>query len=787
MMMRYTRSAAAWAEALPVGNGRLGAMVHGGHPTETIGLNEDTFWSGPGDLTPPEVPPGLLAEVREHIDAGRSVAAGELLRATQGADVEAYQPVGELRIIDLRPDEGAVEHERGLDLRDGVAWTRHENTSQEVLASAEYQVIVVRLESGDPRGLDVELDLRTPQPRAQLTPCGDDGLALLLAAPRHVVPWPRTDGVTFDDDDRASIRAAALVVVEPDGPGHVSLRDGPVLAVRGAAAATVFIAVRTGFEGWDRPPGRDAEQCLIACARDVAAARITGWEAIRAAHVAEHRALMDRVGLHLDTPAPPDLSVDVRLAAPTPDDGLYALAFTLGRYLLAASSRPGTQPANLQGIWNGQVTPPWNSQYTVNINLEMNYWPAEVTALPECHQPLLRTIGELAQAGRTTARAVYGARGWACHHNTDLWRITGPVGMGHCDPMWAQWPLGGVWLCAHLAEHWRFGRDLGALADAVPIVAGAARFALDLLVEDGDGSLVTSPSTSPENQFSTADGPASVVAGSAMDLTLIRELFEFVLEADAALRSAGRPQADRGVVDEVRAALPRLAPLRVGAHGEIMEWSAERTEVEPHHRHLSHLAGLYPGRSIARDPALHAAARRSLERRGDAGTGWSIAWKVALWARLGDGDRAYRLLGRYLTPVEPDSPIGGDGGVYRSLLCACPPFQIDGNLGITAAIAELLVQSHLMHEDLPLIDLLPALPSRWHTGRVTGLRARGAITVEELAWKDGVMISAVLTATADTTVAARWRDSTGAYRIERLALTTGNRTSLPIPRRNHET
>jgi Glycosyl hydrolase family 95 catalytic domain/Glycosyl hydrolase family 65, N-terminal domain/Glycoside hydrolase family 95, C-terminal domain len=787
LILTYAEPASAWEEALPVGNGRLGAMLHGGHVTERIGLNEDTFWSGPGNVAQPVVAPGLLDDVRRLVRDGRYAAAGQALRATQGADAEAYQPIGDLEITFGAGVEPGQGYRRTLDLRDGIAAVQRlgvgRRLRQEVLASVAYQIVAVRLVADEPGGLDVELRWTTPQPRATVRADAADGLALLLAAPRHVVPWPRRDGVLPDDDEQRSMRAAALLRASAEGAGSsvtVEQRtDGPVVVVRSASAATVYVAIRTGFEAWDVASTRTAQECLAQCALDVAAAQTAGWGEVRAAHVADHRAVMDRVRFTLDGPSPGDeLDTGERLArraAGEPDEQLPVLAFAFGRYLLAASSRPGTQPATLQGIWNSHVSPPWNCQYTTNINVEMNYWPAETTDLADCHEPLLRLIAELARAGRKTAQAIYGARGWTCHHNSDLWRITVPVGLGHGDPMWSQWPMAGAWLALHLAEHWRFGRDRRFLtATALPIAVDAARFVLDLLVEDADGRLVTSPSTSPENQFLTGEGPASVVAGSAMDLTLARELFTFILEAAADLRAAGEQieSGDQAGIAEVRATLPRLAPLRVGDDGRILEWSAELPEVDPHHRHVSHLVGLYPGASLTADQRLLAAARRSLQRRGDDGTGWSIAWKVGLWARLGDGTAGHRLLGVYMTPVTPVEGRFTGGGVYRSMLCAHPPFQIDGNFGVTAAIAEMLVQSHLTDDGVPVIELLPALPPAWRSGQVCGLRARGAVTVDSLTWNNGVVTSAKLRATADTTIQVRWRDGDGA-RQRRQALARG--------------
>ncbi len=777
--LHYTRPAEIWAEALPVGNGRLGAMIHGTRPVERINLNEDTFWSGPADASVPQVSPELIAAVREHVRDGRHVAAGEALRATQGADAEALQPVGDLLIefvggsgdqtADGQLGEGAA-YRRSLDLRDGVAvveWGEAgHRVRQQVLASAQDEVIVVRLETDDPYGLRVNLRLATQQHRAEVR-AGDDGtsLALMLAAPRHVVPWPSTDGVIDEDDDRRSIRAAALLQVEADGVVSTEAGDDsePFIAVRGAQAVTAYVAIRTGFAGWESEPVRDSGQCLAEAVQDVQTARADGWEKIWEAHVTEHRALMDRVTLDLLCDVP-DLPTDQRLARRADgesDAHLSALAFAFGRYLLLASSRPGTQAATLQGIWNAELTPPWNCEYTVNINTEMNYWPAETTALPECHEPLLRLVADLSEAGRPVAQGIYAARGWTCHHNTDLWRIAGPVGAGNGDPMWSQWPMAGAWLCTHLAERWRFGRDVAFLAAvALPVALDAARFVLDLLTEDAEGRLVTSPSTSPENQFATADGPASVDQGTAMDLTLARELFGFVLEGAEEVLAVGVPltEADTATIEQVRGALERLAPLRVGSRGQLLEWSV--------------------------DPVLREAARRSLEERGDAGTGWSLAWKVALWARLGDGAAAHRLLDRFLRPLLPDAesehdadPMSG-GGVYRSLLCAHPPFQIDGNFGVTAAIAELLVQSHAVEGGVPIIDLLPALPPQWPQGRVAGLRARGGVTVTELTWSQGAPTAIAVEAHTSTCVELRWRDVEGRQQARRLEFTAGERATV---------
>ncbi len=732
----YRQPAEAWTEALPLGNGRLGAMVFGGVARERLQLNEDTlFAGGPYDPSNPEAL-AALPRVRELIAAGKYAEAQDLAQKKMMArpmSMPSYQTVGDL-ILTFSPSSFADDYRRELDLdtalsavrfrRDGVEYLR------ETFVSAVDQVLVMRITADKPGAVSFRAAFETPMPGAVLA----DGDALVLDGKntsQHGIP--------------AALRFEARARASAQG-GAVQMRDGEIV-VEGADSALVLVAIATSFKRFDDVSADPAAKARA----QLAAAAGKSYGELFEAHVADHRRLFRRVSLALgETEASNQpTNVRIRMSQTSNDPQLATLYFNYARYLMISCSRPGAQPANLQGLWNDKLSAPWGSKYTININTEMNYWPAEPTNLAECVQPLVAMVKELAITGARTARVNYGARGWVAHHNTDLWRASAPID----GAKWGMWPTGGAWLSKHLWDHYDYGRDRAYLSDVYPLMKGAAEFFLDTLVKDPTGRfLVTSPSISPENDHPHG---GSICAGPAMDSQILRDLFANCI---AAAEILGRDADFRKACAAARAQLP---PDRIGKAGQLQEWMEDwdMEAPEPDHRHVSHLYALFPSEQITvrRTPALAAAARKSLELRGDLSTGWAIAWRINLWARLREAEHTHSVVKLLLDPSR----------TYPNMFDAHPPFQIDGNFGGANGILEMLLQC-VDGE----IDLLPALPRAWPTGAVRGVRARGGFELD-LEWRDGALVSALVRGKPGGEARLRYGE-----RVRRIRVARGRQVSV---------
>ena len=707
----YNKPASIWEEALPIGNGRLGAMVYGIPSVDTIQFNEDTFWAGGPDTLTKSGTYKVLPEIRNLVFQGKYKEAADLTNEKFiGPSLMPYLPMGDV-IINMKGHEHFTNYRRELDLRTAIAKTEYEVEGtkfiREVFSSPVDQAIIIHLETKGKQKLNFAVSFKNDV-GAKSIAVGNSVLQLSGKAP-------------MKKGREGKVQFTSLLKIR-NNSGTTEVKDSTIV-ISGASSVDLILTAATNFKSY-KDLSIDHKK---KCEEYQEAILKKSYSQIKRDHIEKHQELFNRVDLNLPRTQNSSLPTDERLKAfqNSPDPDLIALYYQFGRYLLMSCSEPGGQPANLQGLWNNKVSPPWDSKFTTNINLEMNYWAANSSNLSECAMPLYSFLKDLSEAGKITARNDYNANGWVLHHNTDIWRSTHPID----GAAWGIWPTGGAWLCTNIWERYRFSLDQSFLRQYYPVMKGSARFFVETLVEyPGKGWLVTCPTISPENRI--FPGNISICAGSFIDNELIKDLFSQCISACKIL------DIDKSFADTLKSILPRLAPNQIGKGGYLQEWLEDWDMKVPElrHRHVSHLYGLFPGNQFTKEqtPDLWNACKKTLEIRGDAGTGWSLAWKINLWARLYDGEHSFKIL-KTLLKLTRAQGYAGAGGTYPNLFDACPPFQIDGNLGAVSGINEMLLQSQNNE-----INLLPALPKELNTGSIKGICARGGFVVD-LSWNNGIL------------------------------------------------